>query len=131
MSFAFCLALKIISLKLETLICLAVYLLSLGYAMVGKGDRVAKNGNGKPLLQQNTATSKTAQEVAVTPKNDKNLEIIGNLLKILRKLYCEEELEEGLEIRREEITEAVKAFNSHKKVREEINTIKAPIEEAI
>lgn len=38
-------------------------------------------------------------------------------------------MEEGFEIMQEEIAEAVKDFNSHKKAWEEIKTTKSPIEE--
>ena len=97
--------------------------------MAGEGSGVAENSRKNSSLHQNSTTTSATKETATDQKMDNNLEILRNLLKKIRKFYCEEELEEGFRISREEIAGAIKAFNTHKKAWDEMNTKSSPIEE--
>lgn len=81
--------------------------------------------------EQSKSATSAAQERATSPITDQNHEIIRNLLKKLKKIYIEVDLEEGSDIRSAEINETIKAFNAHKKAWEEMKTTRSPIEERI
>lgn len=60
---------------------------------------------------------------------NKILDTILNLLKKIIIIYSDEDMEEGFEITRAEVIEAINAFNLHKKEWEELRSGRSPIEE--
>lgn len=88
--------------------------------MAGEVSGVAKNGTKNPSLQLKSMATPAAQDAATNPIVDHNLEILRNLLKKLRKVYLEEDLEEGFDTKSKYINEAIKAFNNHRKAWQEM-----------